>query len=168
MKTLSKLVIASSVAAALFSTNAISADNDTQLVGQIAAVCEAKVMGNLLNFGQGIAAGSTANTDVSVQCNDADGATVKLITSEGGLESDDNEDFSVEYTADLTEATTGLAISLTTSPGVGLNDEYEEQTLSGSLALAGGVVASLDVVINDTPVFAGGYSDTLTVTIAAN
>jgi len=114
MKTLSKLVIASSVAAALFSTNAISADNDTQLVGQIAAVCEAKVMGNLLNFGQGIAA---------------------------------NEDFSVEYTADLTEATSGLGISLTTSPGVGLNDEYEEQTLSGSLALAGGVTALLEVTI---------------------
>ncbi|MGH1428960.1 MAG: hypothetical protein ACRBEE_13535 [Arenicella sp.] len=167
MKTLSKLLIASSVAA-FFSTNALAADNDTHLTGEVKAVCEAKVLKDL-DFGQdGITAGAMLNTPVKIRCNDADGATVKLISSEGGLESDDNEDFSVEYTADLTEGASGLNISLTTSPGVGLNDEFEEQTLPGSLALAGGVDADLKVTVNDSPVFAGGYSDTLTVTIAAN
>jgi len=164
MKNLTKIAL---VSASLFA--GVSHASDTQLIGTVEAVCEAEVNGTLLmDFGLDPQAGDTASQNVAVRCNDGDGATVELRSAEGGLESDDNEDFSVEYTATLVEASTGINLSLTTSPGIGLNDEFVDQAIGGSAALAGGVAAALDVTLNDTPVWAGGYSDTLSVEITAN
>ena len=167
MKKLLKLsLLAASLPLVAVNTSQAS---DTQLIGTVAAVCEAQVgAALLLDFGINPIAGDSVTDDVDIQCNDADGAEVELRSAEGGLESDDNEDFSVEYTATLDEATTGIALSLTTSPGVGLNDENVTQNISGSMALANGVTAALEVTLNDTPFWAGGYSDTLSVEITAN
>jgi len=165
MKNLTKLTLLS---ASLFAAG-IAQASDTQLIGTVEAVCEAEVNGTLLmDFGIDPQAGDSESQGVEVRCNDGDGATVELRSAEGGLESDDNEDFSVEYTATLVEAATGINLSLTTSPGVGLNDEFVDQNIGGSAALAGGVVAALEVTLNDTPVWSGGYSDTLSVEITAN
>lgn len=165
MQNLTKLTL---IATSMF-VSGIANASDTQLIGTVAAVCEAEVNGTLLmDFGIDPQAGDSQNQGVQVRCNDGDGATVELRSAEGGLESDDNEDFSVEYTATLVNAATGINLSLTTSPGVGLNDEFVDQAIGGSAALAGGVVAALDVTLNDTPVWAGGYSDTLSVEITAN
>lgn len=165
MKNLTKLAL---VSASLVAAG-ISHASDTQLIGTVEAVCEAQVNGTLLmDFGIDPVAGQTESQGVQVRCNDGDGATVELRSAEGGLESDDNEDFSVEYTATLVEAASGINLSLTTSPGVGLNDEFVSQDIGGSASLSGGVIAALDVTLNDTPVWAGGYSDTLSVEITAN
>jgi len=164
MKNLTKIAL---VSASLFA--GVSQASDTQLIGTVQAVCEAEVNGTLLmDFGIDPVAGQTQSQGVKIRCNDGDGATVELRSAEGGLESDDNEDFSVEYTATLNNAATGIALSLTTSPGIGLNDEFVDQNIAGSAALSGGVIAALDVTLNDTPVWAGGYSDTLSVEITAN
>lgn len=165
MKNLAKLTV---ISASMFVAGLAQA-SDTQLIGTVAAVCVAKVESSLLmDFGIDPQAGDSQDQDVRIRCNDGDGATVELRSAEGGLESDDNEDFSVEYTATLVEAATGINLSLTTSPGVGLNDEFVDQAIGGSASLAGGVVAALEVTLEDTPVWAGGYSDTLSVEITAN
>lgn len=165
MKNLTKLTVLS----ASILVGGMAHASDTQLIGTVEAVCEANVQGSLLmDFGIDPVAGDSVSQDVEIQCNDGDGATVELRSAEGGLESDDNEDFSVEYTATLVEGSTGINLSLTTSPGVGLNDEFVDQNIAGGLTLAGGVSAALDVTLNDTPLFSGGYSDTLSVEITAN
>ena len=143
--------------------------SDTQLIGTVESVCEATVNSSLLmDFGIDPQAGDSVSQNLSIQCNDGDGATVELRSAEGGLESDDNEDMSVEYTADLVAAPIALNLSLTTSPGPGLNDESVAQTIAGGVALASGTAATLDVTLSATPVFSGGYSDTLSVEITAN
>ena len=108
------------------------------------------------------------NTDFAIQCNDGDGATLRVQSSEGGLESDDNEDLSIEYNATATIGAT--TVVLITDPGVGTNDQFEEESIPGGAALAGapGLGGNMVVTLLDTPVFAGGYQDTISLNLTAN
>jgi len=163
MKNLTKLSL---VAAALVVGGNAQA-GETHLTGQVTEVCELIGGALSLDFGLNPQMGDEVSTNFGVQCNDGDGATLRVQSSEGGLESDDNEDLSIEYTA--VAAVPGTVVSLTTSPGVGLNDEYEEEDIPGGAALAGapGLGGTLTGTLNDTPVFAGGYSDTLSLNLTA-
>lgn len=164
-----KNVLKASVLGVSLAVAAAAQASDTQLIGTVEAICEAKVNASLLmDFGIDPQAGDTQSQDVEIRCNDGDGATVALRSAEGGLESDDNEDFNVDYEAVLTEAASGINLTLTTSPGVGPNDQEVTQNIGGSIALASGQTASLDVELLGTPFWAGGYSDTLSVEITAN
>jgi len=160
MKHLLKLTMLSS---ALVVATASQATTETHLIGQVDEICEVNIGSSSLDFGINPQAGDALVSDVSLRCNDGDGATVRVQSSEGGLESDDNEDLSIEYTAAL--AAGAVSVVLETTPGVGNNDEFEEVTLDGSLDLARGIGGTLTVTLLDTPVFAGGYSDTLSVDI---
>ena len=155
-----------SLALSVSATSAMSAD--TQLAGFVTPVCEVDISSLLLDFGVDPVSGDIAASDVDVQCNDIDGATIQLRSAEGGLESDDFEDFNINYTATLFEAASGIDLTLITVGGVGPNDQTAEQVVPGSVALRDGQIAELTVELNGTPTWAGGYSDTLSVEITAN
>ena len=155
-----------SLALSVSATSAMSAD--TPLAGFVTPVCEVDISSLLLDFGVDPVSGDTTGSDVDVQCNDIDGATIQLRSAEGGLESDDFEDFNVNYTASLVEAASGINLTLVTVGGVGPNDQTAEQVVPGSVELRDGQIAELTVELNGTPTWAGGYSDTLSVEITAN
>lgn len=162
MKNLIKLTLVS----ASLAVAGIANSAETVVGGQVDEVCDLDVGSTSLDFGVNPQAGDSVNTNFSLTCNDGDGATLRVQSSEGGLESDDNEDLSIEYTADAVVGAT--LVSLTTTPGVGLNDEFEEESIPGSLALAAGLGGTLTVTLNDTPLFSGGYQDTISLNLTAN
>ncbi|UGA56562.1 hypothetical protein [Vibrio sp. VB16] len=161
-----KLTLCAISVSALFAVNANA--GDVQLVGFVAPVCEVTGMNSqLVDFGMVDAGFQTINVPLGIQCNDADGATVTLISAEGGLESDDQEDFALTYDAVFTPS--GLAaLTLNAPGGPGLNDVSASQSYGGSGTLATGVPATLDVTTTETATFSGGYSDTLTIQITQN
>ncbi len=167
MKNLTKLSI---VAATLLAVGNVNAA-ETHVIGSVDEICDLDIGNTQLDFGPNPNAGAMVSTNFSVQCNDGDGATLRVQSSEGGLESDDNEDLSIEYTAEASVGGTPV-VTLTTTPGVGLNDEFAEaaigSTFADALALAAGQGGQLKVTLLDKPLFSGGYSDTISVNLTAN
>ncbi|SON52403.1 hypothetical protein [Vibrio tapetis] len=162
---MNKLTICAIAVTAAFTTQANA--GDVQLVGYVAPVCEVNgLYTQLLDFGQIDASTQTVTANLTLKCNDADGAVVTLTSAEGGLESDDNEDFAIGYTATLTPSSM-TPLVLVTAGGPGLNNVSATQGYSGS-NLASGTAASLVVETASTAQWSGGYSDTLTVQITAN
>ena len=161
------LMVGAASVALLGATQAMA--QSAQMSGFVQPVCEVVGLDTALAFASMTAGQEVNDDDINIACNDGDGATLVLRSSEGGMESDDNEDLSIEYTAELTSAgIPELPLSLTTSPGAGVNDEFVSVDVLGSPALAiGGVTAALKVTLNDTAAFAGGYSDTISVEITA-
>ncbi|WP_218958929.1 hypothetical protein [Salinimonas marina] len=91
-----------------------------------------------------------------------------MTSSEGGLESDDDEDFALTYTATFAPAGGLPSFSLFAPGGPGLNDVSASLSYSSTAALAGGVGGTLSVVTTEGSPWAGGYSDTLTINITSN
>jgi len=102
------------------------------------------------------------------KCNDIDGATVTLTSSEGGLESDDNEDFALKYEALFSSNDLSPDLQLKAPGGPGQNDVSVSESYGGSTDLASGITASLSVTTTEAAKWAGGYSDTLTVNVTSN
>ncbi|EGA70544.1 hypothetical protein VISI1226_00725 [Vibrio sinaloensis DSM 21326] len=162
-----KLTFCAATVTAVLATPIHAAPGDVQLVGYVSPVCEVTGLATqLLDFGA-VTSLQNVSINLGMKCNDVDGATVKLTSSEGGLESDDNEDFALTYTATFTPV--GLDPLVLNAPGgPGLNDVSEEKSYGGSALLATGIGATLDVATTETASWAGGYSDTLTVNITSN
>lgn len=159
-----KLTFCAAAVTAVLATPIHAAPGDVQLTGYVAPVCEVSGLNTqILDFGS-VVSTQTVSANLNIKCNDADGASVTLTSSEGGLESDDNEDFALKYTATFTP--TGLGtLTLNAPGGPGQNDVKANKSYPGSTLLAGGVPAVLEVSTIDTSPWAGGYSDTLTVNI---
>jgi len=140
---------------------------EAHMGGTITEVCKVEGLDTSLTF-PSMAVGTTVtDNDITLTCNDGDGATIKLTSSEGGMESDDVEDYNVNYEATLSH---GLGPDLfLAADGIlgnfGINDTSASQVLGGSLALASGNAATLTVEITELAVWAGGYSDTLSLDI---
>lgn len=162
------MLMAGAASVALLGATQVMAQS-AQMSGFVQPVCEVTGLDTALAFASMTAGQEVNDDDINISCNDGDGATLVLRSSEGGMESDDNEDLSIEYTAVLeSPAIPELPLSLTTTTGVGLNDEFASVEVAGSPALAiGGVAAALTVTLNDTAAFAGGYSDTISVEVTA-
>jgi len=77
----------------------------------------------------------------AVQCNGADGATIQMITAEGGLESDDAKDQSIPYKATLVMGNYPNLV-LNTPGGVGTNGANVQAAYSAG-ELYNGVNATL-------------------------
>lgn len=163
MKNLTKLTLVAAALAAFGNAQAAS----TQLTGFVDPVCEVTGLNAQFTFGSPEAGDIIVDRPIGFRCNDGDGAVVELRSSEGGLESDDNEDLNFDYTARVVSPGAGLDLSLTTTDGVGPNDQSVTADVGGSIELAGGTAGALVVQLNETPVFAGGYSDTLAIDITA-
>jgi len=139
---------------------------DTQLVGFVTPVCEAEFTSILLeDFGLDPQAGDSISIPVSLECNSGDGATITLVSEEGGLESDVREDNNANYTATL--AAGPVSLSLVTVGAAGPNNQSASTTATFG-QLAGGQVGNVTVTLDQTPRFAGGYSDTMSLEITAN
>lgn len=167
MRTLGKLLVAASVPAFAFAAPASAQVGGGQMAGVVQPVCEVNDLFATIAF-PSMSAGATINDGLSLRCNDVDGAEVTLISSEGGMESDDFEDLEIEYIATLTStAIDGGSLVLDLPFVQGDNDATATGTASGSTALATGVAGNLTVELKETAIWAGGYSDTITVQLTA-
>ncbi len=158
-----KLTLAAISVASLFVGSASAVDID--LSGSVAAVCS-------------ITSSSTSITSLSggtisginMTCNDFDGATVTMISSEGGLQGIDSEDLVIPYVATLTPGSLApLVLDLSRNGGQGQNDTRASKTYSG-IDLLHGTTASLVVTAGSatqTGAWAGAYYDKLTIQISA-
>ena len=151
---------------ALAAAGGASAQQQTNLGGSVPPICAVANLNPSLNFAN-IVAGASVSDPFDVRCNDVDGATMKLTSSEGHLESDDFEDQGVGYVASLSQGPIGLNLNLNATSGI--NDISNTDNMPGSFALAAGVNnANFQATLTGNGVWAGGYSDTLTVDITAN
>ena len=164
-----KLTLCAAAVTALVASTSHAAPGDVQLVGYVSPVCEVSGLNTqLLDFGSVTSANQQVGINMDFQCNDIDGATVTLTSAEGGLESDDDEDFALTYTALFTPGSITPALQLNAPGGPGQNDVSVSQSYGGSSSLATGVTASLLVTTTEAATWAGGYSDTLTVNVTSN
>ena len=159
--------------AVVLTAPAFAQTGGTQLTGQVQAICS--VTDPLLDMEfASMTSSSSVSDNFSIQCNDADGATMKLQSSEGGLENDDNEDQVIHYVATISGTDFGgltldtAALSGTTQAANGANDIFVTATAGGSTSLASGQSGFLNVSHSGGAVWAGGYSDTLTLQLTAN
>ncbi|AQR60494.1 hypothetical protein BZG35_01605 [Brevundimonas sp. LM2] len=160
------IILGSVTALALVFAGAASAQQQTNLGGSVAPVCFVNNLNPSLNFAN-IVTGAQVTDAFDVRCNDVDGATMSLTSAEGHLESDDFEDQGVGYNVNMSQAAIGLSLSLAAL--VGINDISNTDALPGSFTLASGVNnAAFTATLAGNGVWAGGYSDTLTVDITAN
>ncbi|MBV7266289.1 hypothetical protein [Erythrobacter ani] len=169
MRTINKALLAAAIPAIAIAAPAHAQAGGTQITGVVPPVCEVQDGFAAFVF-PSMTAGETITDNLTLKCNDADGAEVTLISSEGGMESDDQEDLEIEYTATLTsDAIDGGSLSLVLPVGVqGDNDASATGFASGGLDLASGVAGVLEVELTETAVWAGGYSDTITVQLTAS
>ncbi|MDC4167914.1 hypothetical protein LDP52_04140 [Photobacterium damselae] len=163
MKKFSLSVIAMTT---LFSAGMAQA-GDVKLNGHVAPVCEISGLTSaIVDFGDVSTAQKTGSVSgLTFKCNDYDGATVTMISAEGGLESDDAEDVALSYDAVLT---IGNNVNTFNAPGgFNTNNYTETYSLSGSATLAAGIAGQIELTTTAAAPWAGGYSDTLTVAITA-
>ncbi|NVJ61422.1 MAG: hypothetical protein HWE27_13585 [Gammaproteobacteria bacterium] len=165
---MNKLTVCAVVISGAFATQVMANPVAVQITAQNQAVCEVKGSALQLTVGSAATTDSAASTQLTMKCNDRQGATVKLISQEGGLESDDAEDFAIAYKATFTPD--GLEPLVLDAPGgFGTNNfESAPKSYAGSEALATGIDTTLEVNNTGTAVWAGGYSDTITISITAN
>ena len=165
-----KTIITTAAVAAVLAAPAFAQTGGTQLTGQVQAVCA--VLDPLADMRFSTMRNpSSVSDNFTIRCNDADGATMKLQSSEGGLENDDNEDQVVHYVAVINgTAFNGLTLDTQAIANVpnGQNDIFVTDTKPGSTSLASGQTGSLDVSHGGGAIWAGGYSDTLTLQLTAN
>ena len=165
MKKLIKLSAASAVIIAAGAAFSTAQADDVHIIGDVNPFCELSIEPGFdeeMDFETPIA-GDSLDLGWVYRCNDFDGATVRMTSTEGGLESDDNEDLEIEYVATLSLG--GFSLALDTGVSTNVNDVEVEGDISGSNAP---LVGNLNVTLSDTAPFAGGYSDTLQVDIEAN
>ncbi|WP_087021300.1 hypothetical protein [Thaumasiovibrio subtropicus] len=159
-----KLAISTAIMTAMIAGNAFAAQ--VKLDGEVASTCEISTQ-DVLAFGD-LTQIQTQTIEFDVLCNDYDGATISLISTEGGLESSDVEDKVIGYDATFTLG--GEDFTLTTGvASYGQNDKTESHDYSSKASLmASGVKASLLAVTKEKAKWAGYYQDQLTVQITAN
>lgn len=164
-----KLTLSAAIATAIFGVQAHAGPGDVQLVGFVTPICEVTGLSTqLIDFGDVSQIQNVSVSGLNMKCNDVDGATVTLTSSEGGLESDDDEDFALKYDATFNPGGGLSSFTLNAPGGPGLNDVSATQSYAGSGSLATGIGASIDIATTETSPWAGGYSDTLTVNITSN
>lgn len=111
-----KLTLYAATVTAIFGAQVQAAPGDVQLVGFVSPVCEVTGLSTqLMDFGNVSQIQNLSVSGLNMKCNDVDGATVTLTSAEGGLESDDSEDYALTY--DATFNPSGLAPFTLNAPG---------------------------------------------------
>jgi hypothetical protein len=159
-----KFTLAAISIASLFAGSASAVDID--LSGSIATVCSVSASTTAITS----LAGGTIN-GINLTCNDFDGATVSMTSSEGGLQGIDSEDLVIPYIATLSPGSlTPLVLDLSSNGNNGVNDTSVSQAYAGS-ALLNGTTASRVVApvggSTSSGAWAGAYYDKLTIQISA-
>ncbi len=144
-------------------TSGMAHAEDLNVGGSIASVCEVSNINPDATFPV-FAKDQKKIIDFSLKCNDADGAEIKLISSEGHLQNADNEDEGIGYSAKLEAA----PYSFTLDASSGINDTSFSQSHPGSETLAaGGVPGKIELTILEEPKYSGNYADTLKLVVTA-
>ena len=144
-----------------------------QITGVEPVVCEVEDLFASLAFDT-LTTGASINDNMTIRCNDADGATVRLRSAQGGLQSDDGtftgltdlEDRTIDYIATLA-INNGPTIILDTTTFLEFDDVSSEDDLPWSPGLASGLASTLEISLSESATFAGGYSDTIFVDVQA-
>jgi len=156
-----KVIVISAIAAL---TSAAASAENLNVGGAVDSICEVSNI-TTSHYFPTLAAGNSTDIGFELQCNDVDGATISLTTSEGHLQNADHEDRGVGYTAQLTAG----PYDFTLAAEDGRNDMSESQSETGSQALAlGGVPGNIKFTVTGTPLYAGTYADTLMLAVTAN
>jgi|TARA_R110001583_G_scaffold18595_1_gene73804 hypothetical protein len=157
-----KLIVLSAIAT--LTSGAVLAD-DLSVTGAVPSVCEVSSIDAAASF-PALAKDSFTEVPFTMQCNDVDGATVKLTSSEGHLQTVDGDDGTgIGYTAKLTAGPFGLTLVADS----GVNDIFEEDSQSGTPAMAaGGMAGKILLTVTETPVYSGVYADMLMLSVTAN
>ncbi|GAA0829231.1 hypothetical protein GCM10009112_10910 [Marinomonas arenicola] len=157
-----KLIVLSAIATL---TSGAALASDISVNGSVQSVCEVTNVDSSSVAFPSLVAGATSDFDFSMKCNDYDGATVKLTSSEGHMQTVDGLDATgVGYTALLDAAPYNFTLSATT----GSDDLSESQSKPGSAAFASGITGNILLTVVDTPIFSGNYTDQLSLTVTAN
>lgn len=157
-----KLIVLSAIAA--LTSGAALADTDgLALSGTVEAVCEVSINDQTVefDFDAGV---NTGMVTFRYECNSSGGATMTMSSLNAGLMHGGN---SLNYRADISTITTPALFNFGIDTDLANTNSH---TLPGSPELADptGQDAQIDITVDDTPTFAGNYTDTLTVTLAAN
>lgn len=157
-----KLLVLSAIATL---TSGAALASDIAVNGSVPSVCEVTSMDtSSVSFSE-LAVGETSNLGFSMTCNDYDGATVSLTSSEGHMQTVDGLDATgVGYTAALTASPYSFTLNATT----GSDDLTASQSETGSATLAGGISGNILMTVTQTPTFSGNYTDQLKLSITAN
>ncbi|WP_421855012.1 hypothetical protein [Marinomonas sp.] len=158
-----KLIVLSAIAT--LSSGAALASN-LDVGGSVPSVCEVTTSGSSAHFAK-LEMGEKYQLPItSLRCNDYDGATVTLTSSEGHMQTVDGKDATgVGYTAQFKAGPYDFTLNATT----GADDIHASQSKNGSAALAAGYNSgNIFMTVTQTPTFAGNYTDQLMLTITAN
>ncbi|WP_352296323.1 hypothetical protein [Pseudoalteromonas sp. 20-MNA-CIBAN-0454] len=159
-----KLIVLSAIAAL---TSGAALAQSINLTGNVDSICNVSTIGSSsASFAELEVGTPDVNIGVEIQCNDPDGATVSLITSEGHLQNADQEDKGVGYWATLDAA----PFNFTLKADDGQNDKPNSQTILKTetakvAALANGVSGNITLSLKETALFSGTYADTLAFVI---
>ena len=157
-----KLLVLTAIATA-FTGSAMAAS--VSLSGVVEPVCQISGVDTVNTF-SALAVGHSLQHNITVQCNDSDGAEITLKSTEGLLESSDHEDQGIAYQATFKAGDFDFAL-IPTNWVNGDNDLTVTGTSPGSVALAQGVPGTLVLELLEEAVFAGTYTDTLQIAITA-
>jgi len=159
-----KLIVLSAIAA-LTSGSALAENDGLGITGSVEAICEVSILDQTLAF-ENVQSGDSGEVSFRYRCNSSSGATMTMTSLNGGLKYGAN---AINYTAVVSTPSYAslfnFDLTTTGSPG-----EQDSQPLGASsdLAASPGKNAKIDITVNGTPMYAGNYTDTLTVTLAAN
>jgi len=157
-----KFILAAS-AAALLSPAAFAQQAGGVISGHVDPICAVTDAFDDQQF-PSMNQGAFQDDGFTVTCNDADGVRLQIISTENGMENDDNEDQVVNYEAELTIA--GFNGTAQTD-GPGGNDKvlFDEDFTFGDLS--GGASGTFGLTLLNTGLWAGGYQDTIQIQITA-
>lgn len=158
-----KLIVLSAIATL---SSGVALAGNLDVGGSVPSVCEVSTSATSVHFSQ-LTQGATFQLPItSLKCNDYDGATVTLTSSEGHMQTVDGQDGTgVGYTAQFKAGPYDFTLNATT----GADDLNESQSKNGSAALAAGYNSgNIFMKVTQTPTFAGNYTDQLMLSITAN
>jgi hypothetical protein len=157
-----KLIVLSAIAAL---TSGVAFASDVAVGGHVPSVCKVMPGSESSVTFPDLIDGAHSTFGFKIKCNDYDGATVTLTSSEGHMQTVDGLDATgVGYTAALTALPYNFTLSATT----GVDDLSMSQSEPGSIDLATGIPGTVTLTVVGNPTFSGFYTDQLSLTIAAN
>jgi len=156
-----KLIILSAIVT--LSSGAVFAEN-VAVSGTVPSICEVKTANTSVLF-TSLAKDQVSNVDFTVKCNDPDGATVSLTSSEGHMQTVDGQDGTgIGYKAELKASPYDFTLTALS----GANDQVASQSQPGSSTLAAGISGKIKLTVLQDAIYSGNYTDQLMLSITAN
>jgi hypothetical protein len=163
-----KLISIAGVAVVALSSSAFAQNvGSGQIRGVVQPVCGVTDMFASLAF-PNMNANAVVEDNFRLKCNDGDGATLRVISTEGHLESDDlGRAGGIKHRVQVVGTTIPEFDSIVLEAN-GVNDQAAEGSSTDAAKLADGVSGKVRVTLLESGRWAGGYSDTIQLQLSAN